>query len=286
MDHVARVRGRQRLQQLARDLARARGGQRAVVEGLLERLPLQQLHRDEHAAARRDVRVVDSHDVAVVEAADDPHLVEEQPRGRAGDPGRQHLDRDIAPDQLLVGAIDDAEAAARDLRLDPEPSRERGPHEIDGILVGPSALDPVREIRTFERGGDEDRRPGDGGMDRGAGELVLEVTPERSQRDRAGLQIQPRGREPIDQRPDLGHAVAAARDHEVLRGAAAEQLQPVRGRPGVRPARRAARRSGSTVSAAAARRSSRGERRCPRETRRPRASTRARSLRSSRSARR
>jgi hypothetical protein len=50
----------------------------------------------------------------------------------------------------------------------------------------------------------------------------------------------------------------------------------------VRPARRAARRSGSTLRAAAARRSSRGERRCPRETRRPRASTRGRSLRSSR----
>ena len=118
MDHADRVSGREGIQRLRRDPRDALGGQRATLHRGAQRLAVDQLH-DEPAGLgidvvhRRDVRVV--HACRGAGLAREPlalaRLVGALQRG-----GLDQLDRDVAPQDRVVDAIDPPHAAGADLR--------------------------------------------------------------------------------------------------------------------------------------------------------------------------
>ena len=98
----------------------------------IERLALHQLHREEaHAAGLLDR--VDGDDVRVIERGDGLGLALEALRGARGrgHVGGQHLERDVAPSFVSVGAIDFAHPAGADGSGDPV-VRERGADQGPG----------------------------------------------------------------------------------------------------------------------------------------------------------
>ena len=62
------------------------------------------------------------HDVGVMELGRGPGLSEEAPEDQRGpgDARREHLERDVPAERLLLGLIDDTHAAASQLAEDPE----------------------------------------------------------------------------------------------------------------------------------------------------------------------
>ena len=94
--------------------------ERAAGEAALERLPLEQLHRDEGAPLVL-VRVVDRADVRVVEGRGRARLALEALDGLAvpGQLVRQELERHRAAQARVLGLVDDTHAAAADLLEDP-----------------------------------------------------------------------------------------------------------------------------------------------------------------------
>ena len=64
-------------EQLAHEIDRARLRDRAGGADVLQVAPVEQLHREEQAAVRRDVGLVDAHDVRVIDASDAADLVDE-----------------------------------------------------------------------------------------------------------------------------------------------------------------------------------------------------------------
>ena len=96
-------------------------------EHVVERLALEQLHREVEPAVGRAAEVVDLDDVLVVDLGDRRRLAAE-PLDReviARQLGVQHLDRDLAAQRHVLGAIDRAGSALTDQLLDLEPLAEQ-----------------------------------------------------------------------------------------------------------------------------------------------------------------
>ena len=106
--------------------------QAVLLDDLLQVAAGEQLHRVEQRTAGRDVGLIDADDVRVIEAADALDLVDEQAArlGAGCDSAVQHFDGNVAVDRELPREVDVAKAAARDLALDLEASRQHGAHEL------------------------------------------------------------------------------------------------------------------------------------------------------------
>jgi hypothetical protein len=86
-------------------------------EQCLQRLPLDELHREEGAPVRQGAPVVDGRDTGVLQLGGDAGLVREAAGGaRVGrELVPQHLDGHLAAQDGVGGAVDDAHAAPGDL---------------------------------------------------------------------------------------------------------------------------------------------------------------------------
>ena len=104
-----RVERRERREHLARERHRLGDGQRSALQAIGERLALQQLHGDEQLAAVL-ADLVDLAHVRVVDARRGARLAPEALAGRLVGLG-DRLDRDLAPEALVLGREDDAHAA-------------------------------------------------------------------------------------------------------------------------------------------------------------------------------
>jgi hypothetical protein len=126
VDHVVGVGVRHRLADLLErrhEPPAALGGVGAAFQQVLEGVALDQLHGQERPAVGEDAEVVHGRDVGVLQLPGDAGLVGEPP-GRPG-VGRallpQHLDRDLAAQHGVGGAVDGAHAAAGDLLAEQVP---------------------------------------------------------------------------------------------------------------------------------------------------------------------
>ena len=106
------VRGGQRVGERQRELEESRQRQAAGRNQRVERLALDELHRQETDAVGFLGRV-DGDDVRVIEGGDGAGFAREafEPRRIAGHVGRQHLERDVAAEPRIVRAIHLAHAA-------------------------------------------------------------------------------------------------------------------------------------------------------------------------------
>ena len=101
----------------------------AILQQLVERSALDELHRQERAAVRQRAEVVHGRDGRVLELTRDAGFVGESPGG----PGRrpvlveQDLDRHLPSEGGVGGAVDDAHAAAGDLVAQQVTIRRRRP---------------------------------------------------------------------------------------------------------------------------------------------------------------
>ncbi len=137
MDDPAVVRRLQPLGDLQRDLQRLVEGQRSRLELLRQRLPLGQLHDQEvHAVVVLDL--VDAGDVGVVQRGQRLGLALEarQPLGRGGHRFGQHLQRDLAVELGVHGAIDRAHTSLTELRLDGEVQQLAAGFDSHASLLG------------------------------------------------------------------------------------------------------------------------------------------------------
>ena len=132
VERPARVERRERREHLARERHRLGDGQRPALEAIGERLALEQLHGDEQLPAVL-ADLVDLAHVRVVDARRGARLAPEALAGRLVGLG-DRLDRDLAPEALVLGGEDDAHAAL------PEPVE-------DAV-----AAEPVRIARGGRRG--------------------------------------------------------------------------------------------------------------------------------------
>ncbi len=129
-------------------LARGRRGRagrlaRRSVDDLRQRRALDQLHhqRVNHRSAtcrRRVFEAVDLRDVGVVERREHVRLAPEprEPIGRVGNERRQHLQRDIAAELGVAGAVDLAHAPGPQVAEDfvwTQPSTNRQCHPVRGL---------------------------------------------------------------------------------------------------------------------------------------------------------
>ncbi len=120
MDHLARVRVRDRLAHL-----REHRHEAPVIPGIGgeqvgEGVPLDELHHQERAAVGQRAEVVDRRDAGVLELAGDSRLGEEAAcDGRVGRIAiLEELDGDVAVEREVAGAVDDAHPAAADDRTE------------------------------------------------------------------------------------------------------------------------------------------------------------------------
>jgi hypothetical protein len=93
------------------------GGVGATVQQLVEGFPLDEFHGQKRPAIGENAQVMHGRDVGMLQLPGDAGLVGEAP-GRAGI-GRvrlpQHLNRDLAAEHEVGGAVDDAHAAVGNL---------------------------------------------------------------------------------------------------------------------------------------------------------------------------
>ena len=120
VDDAALVRGVERARHLHREVDGLRDRDRALLQQLLDALPVAQLHDDERPSVVLP-DVVDDADVRVVERGGEVGLaVEARERGRVGrHPRRQELERHVAPELCIVRTVDDTHPAGAQLGLDP-----------------------------------------------------------------------------------------------------------------------------------------------------------------------
>ncbi len=116
VDDPLGVRGVERIRDLGTQIENRRFRQRAGREERLERLPLEQLHRQE-ALFFVLAEIVDRADVRVVQRGSGAGLtLESFDRGRIVRQFRgEELQRDMSSEAQILGSIDDAHAAAADL---------------------------------------------------------------------------------------------------------------------------------------------------------------------------
>ena len=114
-----RVGGRERARDLDAEREKIIGRERPVREEFTERPPVHQLEDEEDVAVLLE-HVVDHGQVRIVEPARAPHLAQEPGarRGILAQPGRHALDRDVAVQAGVPGAVDLAHAARPQLVRD------------------------------------------------------------------------------------------------------------------------------------------------------------------------
>jgi hypothetical protein len=119
VDHAAAVGVRHRERELLEDRERV-VAVRVGVHERRQRAPLDELHREVRAAVGLQAHAVDGHDAGVLELAADLRLLDEalDDVGALRVLGAQHLERDVAVEVLVAAAVDEADAAARDLAED------------------------------------------------------------------------------------------------------------------------------------------------------------------------
>jgi len=128
---AALVRRFERIRELRRNLERLVDRDASVREALGERRPLDQLHHEARGAAAA-LEAVNVPDVRVTQRGERLRFLLEARHsvriGREG--GRQHLDRDVAPQSGIAGAIYLAHAAGANqtgdlIRSEPRTGRDR-----------------------------------------------------------------------------------------------------------------------------------------------------------------
>ncbi len=120
MDEPLLVRGVERLCDLREEIDRALGLERAVLGHDLGQVrALDVAHREEEQAVLVS-RLVDRDDVRVVERGGDPRLAQEALAEALvlGELGGDDLERDLAAEALLLGAVDRTHPATADERFD------------------------------------------------------------------------------------------------------------------------------------------------------------------------
>ena len=121
VDEILLVRRVERLGDLGEELDRSLGGERTVLGNeLREVVALDVAHGEEEDTAIF-ARLVDGDDVGMVERGRDPRLAQEALAEALvlGELGGDHLERDLAPETLLLGAVDRTHPSAADERFDP-----------------------------------------------------------------------------------------------------------------------------------------------------------------------
>jgi putative ABC transport system permease protein len=154
MDDPARVRGVERVGQLVAPLDRLFDRQRAVRQADVERAPLEQFHQQERAPLVI-ADVVERADVRMVQRRDDAGFAVEalERLGIVCQAGGQDLDRDVAIESSIPGAIDLAHPAGADRRGDfvrtkTGPTASGMPHYIGRMLTVMNELRlAVRRLR-------------------------------------------------------------------------------------------------------------------------------------------
>ncbi len=128
MEDIACVCVRECRKQIARDRDCIAGRQPAfTAQHGCERRPLDELHRQ--VLVRRGVSVIENaHAAGMIEPSGARGLaLEPRDQRRCRELGVEHLQRDHALEPDMLGAIDDAHAAARERRDDPIAACEDGP---------------------------------------------------------------------------------------------------------------------------------------------------------------
>ena len=126
VDQAGAVRGAQRLQHRVEDVQRGAGGQRALgLHDLTQRVPVDQLHGEEHAALVVAL-VVDRDDVGVAQPGGRARFAPEPAdEGLVGGQARaHHLQCHLAVEPLVQGHVDRGHAAVGDVRQDAVPAVE------------------------------------------------------------------------------------------------------------------------------------------------------------------
>ena len=142
-------------------LERALGVQRRVLEHVGERAARDVLHDEEEVVVLRE-HVEHRHEVRVVQRGHDPRLPAQPLRRRLGHLGAvQALDRDLAPERLVLGQEDGGRAAGAQPSHDPvapAEERRRG-HGQRALPCSPgmsSSSLPRRRVGDQEHAGDDE----------------------------------------------------------------------------------------------------------------------------------
>jgi hypothetical protein len=155
VDEALAVRGREALRGLRGDVEHLALAGRAAGEHLAQRLALEQFGNDEgRAVVRADV--VDRDDVGVVERGDGARFLLEAPQavGILGEGFGQDLDRDVAAQACVTGAVDDAHPPgaedAEDFVGAQPRSRSQGhrPRSFARIIAPAQELGCAHSVRT------------------------------------------------------------------------------------------------------------------------------------------
>ena len=117
----------QAVAELLRDLARARGGERAIAAHERAQVVARDIAHHEVGAPLGDADAVNRHDVRMLDGARRARLAQEAlaALGILDELGRDHLERDVAVELDLPRAVDDSHAAPPDDRIYPAPSEQR-----------------------------------------------------------------------------------------------------------------------------------------------------------------
>ena len=176
MDDAAPVSGVERIRNLAGEVDHSLGRDRALLDDLLHRPPLEPLHRDERLPAMFP-ELVDHADVRVFERRGEAGFPFEsrEPFGGHDRVGAQQLDRDFAAEAEILGAIDHAHTALTELveqtivrneawgHDGPHPSPMAGKTESLGCAVNCNStresVGPRRGVRNLDRSAVETVRP-------------------------------------------------------------------------------------------------------------------------------
>ena len=136
MDDALRVGGAQPVRDLRAEVERAAQRQPSPREQRVERRAVEELGHDVRETAL-DADVEDRDDVGMVECGRSPSLLLEsaQAIGVVGHLGRQHLDRDLAIEALVVGAVDLAHAAGTQWRDDLVRAEARTRGQRHGVII-------------------------------------------------------------------------------------------------------------------------------------------------------
>ena len=137
--------GVERLGDLGEELDCAPGLERAVLghDACARSVALDVAHGEEEQAVLIS-RLVDGDDVGVIERGGDPRLAQEALAEALvlGELGGDHLERDLASEPLLLGAVDRAHPPSADEGLDPVAGDRRSGRQHDPRRCSPSKCLP------------------------------------------------------------------------------------------------------------------------------------------------